>query len=148
MNNEQIKKMEEFYDKNISEITNFEIAAFIAGEDDTLPDFDHKIGKYFSPDEISIISTTEVPDFETVGYTIKEDSKEKVLETYNRYIEAQFKTMQAIMDIDSDFFKTIEGDCIIYSTVSITGFDIDFVYRINKTDGGITIVPMTVIRVA
>lgn len=146
MNNEQIKEIEEFYDKDISEITNFEIAAYIAAKDETLPDFDHKISKYFSPDEISIISTIEAPDY--VNYTIKEDSKEKALETYNRYIEAQFKIMQAMMDIDSDFFKTIEGDCIIYSTASLTGFDIDFVYRINKTDEGIEIIPMTTIRVA
>jgi len=143
---EQIEKLEEIYDCDISELDNFDIATFLASENNTLPDFIHNIGRYFDPDSISIVTTTRKPETEVVNYTIKEDSNEQTIQTYNKYIETQFKIMQAMMDIDGDLYKSIEGDCIIYATAEVDGFNVKFNYRINKTDTGIEIIPTTNIK--
>ena len=143
---EQIEKLEEIYDCDISELNNFDIATFLASENNTLPDFIHNIGRYFDPDSISIATTTRKPETEVVNYTIKEKSNKQTIQTYNKYIETQFKIMQAMMDIDGDLYKSIEGDCIIYATAEVDGFDVKFNYRINKTDTGIGIIPTTNIK--
>lgn len=143
---EQIEKLEEIYDCDISELNNFDIATFLAAENDTLPDFIHNIGRYFDPDSISIVTTTRKPETEIVNYTIKEESNEQTIQTYNKYIETQFKIMQAMMDIDGDLYKSIEGDCIIYATAEVDGFNVKFNYRISKTDTGIEIIPTTNIK--
>lgn len=144
---EQIEKIEEMYECDISELDNFDIATFLASENDTLPDFIHNIGRYFDPDSISIVTKTRAPEVESATYTIKEESNEKTIQTYNKYIETQFKIMQAMMDIDGSLYKSIEGDCIIYATAEVDGFNVKFNYRINKTDTGIEIIPTTNIKV-
>ena len=143
---EQIEKIEEMYECDISELDNFDIATFLASENDTLPDFTHNIERYFDPDSISIVTTTRAPELEFVSYTIKEESNEKTIQTYNKYIETQFKIMQAMMDIDGGLYKSIEGDCTIYATAEVDDFDVKFNYRINKTDIGIEIIPTTSIK--
>ena len=50
------------------------------------------------------------------------------------------------MDIDGSLYKSIEGDCIIYTTAEVDNFDVKFNYRINKTDTGIEIIPTTSIK--
>lgn len=143
---EQIEKIEEMYDRDISELDNFEIATFLAIENDTLPDFTNNIGRYFDPDSISIITKTRAPEVESATYTIKEESNEKTIQTYNKYVETQFKIMQAMMDIDGSLYKSIEGDCVIYATAEVDDFDVKFNYHINKTDTCIEIIPTTSIK--
>lgn len=144
---EQIAKIEELFDCDISEMSNFSIATFIAGENNTLPDFEHNIGKYFDIDSIGISYKDDVKDVRFERYTVKADTKKETIEKYNKYIETQFKIMQAIMDINSDFYKTVEGDFTVHADAHIDGFDTNFEYSICKIGDIIEIKPITIISI-
>lgn len=147
---EQIETIENTFECDISEVSNFTIATFILQDSDVFPDFEHNIGKYFGQDDIGISYTEIQPTKEDTApndYTIKANSKEKAITMYKEYIETQFKIMQAIMDINGAFYNAVEDDFYLRAEADVVGFDTSFDYIISKVDNKIRIYPITYINV-
>ena len=144
---EQIKTIEDAFESDISELSNFTITSFFAKDLGILPDFEHKIGKYFKKDDISIIYDENRKDVRFDRYIIKAEDKEKTIIKYNEYIETQYKIMQAIIDINSDLYKAIEGDFQLHVEANVVGYVTRFEYTIKKLDDNIYIQPITIIGI-
>ena len=145
---EQIKIIEDAFESDISELSNFTITSFFSKDLGVLPDFEHKIGKYFKKDEVRSITYDEYrKDARFDRYIIKADTKEKAIIKYNKYIETQYKIMQAIIDINSDLYKAVEGDFQLHAEAKIADYETKFEYMIKKLDNKIYIQPITIISI-
>lgn len=144
---EQIETIENAFDCDISEVSNFVIASFVLQNSDVFPDFIHNIGRYFNEDDISI-SYAEINDIncdeaKVTDYIIKANSKDIAVTKYKEYLETQFKIMQAIMDINSTFYNAIEDNFILKAEAHVVSFDTKFNFIITKKDKTINIWPIT-----
>lgn len=119
-----VRKIEDMYEKDISEVSAFEKATYIASRDGTLPNFLDNISKYFDdPDTVSMTildaGANNVPTIDTSVITVA--NSEVLTRFFNEYNRNADKVVRAIIGIDLDFFRTIEGDFEIIVLASIDG---------------------------
>lgn len=119
-----VRKIEDMYEKDISEVSAFEKATYIASRDGTLPNFLDNVSKYFdNPDTVSMTildaGANNVPTIDTSVITVA--NSEVLTRFFNKYNSNADKIVRAIIGIDLDFFRTIEGDFEIIVLASIDG---------------------------
>lgn len=131
-----VRKIEDMYDRDMSEISAFEKAMYIACRDETLPDFLGGISKYFdNPDAVSMeifdVGADNTPTVNT--YTITVANSTTLTRFFNEYNANMDKLICAIIGIDLDFFRTIDGDFEIVVFASIDNDSMaDIIDRMSK----------------
>lgn len=160
-----VRAIENMYDKDMAEISAFEKAMYIAYRDGTLPNFLGNISKYFdNPDTVSMeIFDVDVDNTPTVNtYTITVANSAVLAKFFNEYNANMDKLIRAIIGIDLDFYRTIEGDfeIVVFATIdgnsmadivdsmsediSINEHNefIPYEIRVNRTGNQISITPI------
>lgn len=142
-----VAEIEEMFDKDISEITSFEMALYLGDKNNELPNFIEISEKYFGDSEnveISMQESNEAKDVQhTILYVENNDVYIKFLNTYNQNMN---KLIQCIVDVDFNFYRTVASDFELVVHCSIKNNNIiDIVKQIsNDSIGHIFVVDIDV----